>query len=53
MKKWMIIEPGILGDLDTYYPPAYDTKEEAEKELKKLNDNPKCDIFFTIKEIYQ
>ena len=48
--QYIICEEDVGTHEDILIPPPYETREEAEKALKKLDDNPRCEIIFYIKE---
>jgi hypothetical protein len=48
---YIICEEDVGTHEDILHPPPYETREEAEKALKRLEDNPRCEIVFYIKEL--
>lgn len=50
MTKFFIATIDVGSHEDILYPPPFDTREEAQSELQKLENNPKCEVPFYIVE---
>jgi hypothetical protein len=48
--QYILCEEDVGTHEDILHPPPYETREEAEKELKRLDHNPNCEIVFYIKQ---
>jgi hypothetical protein len=49
--QYILCEEDVGTHEDIPHPPPYETRYEAEKALKMLDDNPQCEIVFYIKEV--